>query len=144
MRRDHRQPPERIGTHCSAVYAVSPTPVHSSSVAGALARIGSAPHHPSTAAAASTTVTTHDETRHVTVCTVPTASAEPAIPSAKSHRLAWPIQAGRLSLGSLMGARCRKMRSGRAWAAGGGYPGLSVAEEGRDVRRREGRTAASG
>ena len=44
------------------MYAVNPIPVNSSTVAGALARIGSAPHHPSTAAAASTTVTTHSVT----------------------------------------------------------------------------------
>jgi len=68
--------------------------------------------------------------RQVTVCTVPTASAEPAIPSARSHRLAWPIQAGRLSLGSLMGAQGET-----SWSAGGEYPALSVAARGRGVRR---------
>jgi hypothetical protein len=38
--------PIGIGTHCRAVYAVSPIPVIKSSVADDRARIGSAPHHP--------------------------------------------------------------------------------------------------
>jgi hypothetical protein len=66
------------------VYAVNPIPVKSSSVAADRAFIGSAPHHASTAATARTPVTTH----RVTVCTVPTASAEPAIAAASTHRLA--------------------------------------------------------
>ena len=66
------------------MYAVNPIPVNKSSVAADRAFIGSAPHHASTAATASTPVTTHS----VIVCTVPTASAEPAIAAASTHRLA--------------------------------------------------------
>src|ERR1019366_6392108 len=73
-----------IGTHCSAVYAVNPIPVNKSSVAADRAFIGSAPHHASTAATASTAVTMH----RVTVCTVPTARADPAIAAASTQRLA--------------------------------------------------------
>src|ERR1019366_2623716 len=73
-----------IGTHCSAVYEVNPIPVNSSNVAADRAFIGSAPHHASTAATASTPVTTH----RVTVCTAPTANADPAIAAASTHRLA--------------------------------------------------------
>jgi hypothetical protein len=101
------------------VYAVSPTPVKSRIVAGARARIGSAPHQPSTAATASTPVTTHS----VTVWTVPTASAEPEMPSASSQRLAWAIQGGRRSGDSVIGGA----RS-RAWGTGQNTPRPSVAE----------------
>src|ERR1039458_2966241 len=80
--------------------------------------MGSAPHQPSTAAAARTTVTRHK----VIVCTVPTARAEPAIPSAKSHRLAWGIQGGRRSVEPVV------------MENGGGYPVMSVAAEGPGVR----------
>lgn len=66
------------------MYAVNPIPVKSSSVAADRAFIGSAPHHASTAATARTPVTTHS----VIVCTVPTASADPAIAAASTHRLA--------------------------------------------------------
>ena len=48
------------------MYAVNPIPVNKSSVAADRAFIGSAPHHASTAATASTAVTMH----RVTVCTV--------------------------------------------------------------------------
>jgi hypothetical protein len=49
------------------MYAVSPIPVNSSSVAADRAFIGSAPHHASTAATA--------RTHNMIVCTVPTARA---------------------------------------------------------------------